>query len=38
MGRRIRIWLLAAATTISTAAVLWFATAAEAGIQGSGLR
>jgi hypothetical protein len=36
MSRRARIWLLAILTTAATATVTWVATAAQAGIQGSG--
>lgn len=36
MSRRARIWLFAAATTAATATTIWLATAAQAGIQGSG--
>jgi hypothetical protein len=36
MTRRARILLLAALTTAATATATWLATAAQAGIQGSG--
>jgi hypothetical protein len=36
MTRRARIWLLAVLTTAATATGMWLATAAQAGIQGSG--
>jgi hypothetical protein len=37
MSRRARNWLLAVlTTTAATATIMWLATAAQAGIQGSG--
>jgi hypothetical protein len=38
MSRRVRTWLLAIMTAATTATVVSLATAAQAGIQGSGLR
>jgi hypothetical protein len=37
MSRRARIWLIAISATAATATMMWLATAAQAGIQGSGL-
>jgi hypothetical protein len=37
MSRRARGWVLAIFTTAATATIMWLATAAQAGIQGSGL-
>jgi hypothetical protein len=36
MSRRVRTLLLAALTTAATATAVWLASAAQAGIQGSG--
>jgi hypothetical protein len=36
MTRRARIWMLVVLTVTATAAGTWLATAAQAGIQGSG--
>lgn len=37
MSRRARTWLFAILTAGATATITWLATAAQAGIQGSGL-